>query len=148
MADQRNKGNRMNRLKYSLAIIAIVAADVILILNIPSDVWDFISKFFEIMSSPNKFVEKCSAQSAAECVASLLGNPERIEAIDRSINMLSSISGLLAIALFVCTWFRIKDAGKPDWSLLFLFIPVFNLIYILMLMFKYKSVESSACRQS
>ena len=116
MADQRNKGNRMNRLKYSLAI--------------------------------NKFVEKCSAQSAAECVASLLGNPERIEAIDRSINILSSISGLLAIALFVCTWFRIKDAGKPDWSLLFLFIPVFNLIYILMLMFKYKSVESSACRQS
>ena len=87
MADQRNKGNRMNRLKYSLAIIAIVAADVILILNIPSDVWDFISKFFEIMSAPNKFVEKCSAQSAAECVASLLGNPERIEAIDRSINI-------------------------------------------------------------
>ena len=84
MADQRNKGNRMNRLKYSLAIIAIVAADVILILNIPSDVWDFISKFFEIMSAPNKFVEKCSAQSAAECVASLLGNPERIEAIDQS----------------------------------------------------------------
>lgn len=148
MADQRNKGNKMNRLKYSLAVIAIVAANVILVLNIPSDVWDYISNFFEIMAAPREFAENCKAQSAEVCVASMLGSPEHIVAIERSINLLSSVSGLLAIALFVCTWFRIKDAGRPDWSLLFLLIPVFNLIYILLLMFKYKSVEIPPSRQN